>query len=163
MLLTMSDDNGGVVLVTCLDFPRHFIDMHHPDDYKVQSEPISPEFIVHQAGNHLRLIWRVSFRCATGYVPISFIVDTGGMNYFYFSEEAVMVLEENQVFVRDDNGNNYVRMRFGDQIVRASFEDSPTHAKPANLIGLKLLVKLQLQLGANHAFRFLTEVPWIGV
>jgi len=85
------------------------------------------------------------------------------MNYFYFSEPAVMVLEENQVFVRDDNGNNYVRMRLPDQIVRASFVDSPIHAKPANLIGLKLLFKLQLQLEASNTFRFLTEVPWIGV
>ena len=85
------------------------------------------------------------------------------MNYFYFSQRAVMVLEENQVFVRDDDANNYVRMRLGDQIVRASFADTPDHAKPANLIGLKLLFKLQLQLGANNTFRFLTEVQWIGV
>ena len=84
--------------VARLDFPRHFINMHHPVDYKVLSEPIIPEFIVHQAGNHVRLIWRVSFRCAAGYIPISFIVDTGEMNSFYFSEEkALMALEENKV------------------------------------------------------------------
>jgi hypothetical protein len=163
MILTLNDENGRAVLVTRLDYPRHFIDMHHPDDYKVQSEPIIPEFIVHQAGNHIRLIWRVSFRCAAGYIPISFIVDTGGMNYFYFSEDAVIVLEENSVVVRDDDANNYVRMRVGENVVRASFEDSPAHAKPANLIGLKLIFKLQLQLRANNTFNFLTEVPWIGI
>ncbi len=137
--------------------------MHHPDGYKVQSEPIIPEFSVHQAGNPIRLIGRVSFRCAAGYIPIRFTVDTGGKNYFYFSEDAVMVLAENSAVLRDDNANNYVRMRVGENFVRASFADSPTHAKPENLVGLKLIFKLHLQLRANNTFNFSTEVPWIGV
>ena len=54
-----------------------------------------------------------------------------------------MVLEENNVVIRDENANNFLNMRCDRRVVHASFQDTPFHAKPANLIS------------------FLTEMHWI--
>lgn len=57
--LMLTDEE--TILLQEADFPKHFIDKHHQDDYISSRIPIK-EFYFHKLVDHNRLILRISFR-----------------------------------------------------------------------------------------------------
>ena len=58
------------------DFPSHFVNLTHPDDYKQLNSPLPVDFINHRSGFHDRITLRISWRSKDVYISMSFIVDT---------------------------------------------------------------------------------------
>lgn len=80
------------------DFPPHFRNFAHPDDYKITSQAIAPEYLYHtQMGRHNRLIFRISFRTNSPhrYASMSFVVDTGAPKHMYLVNSSTMSIIQN--------------------------------------------------------------------
>ena len=130
-----------VAMIGRHDFPEHYVNMKHPQDYEVMDSAIQPELIVHNNGIHARLILRISWRAGTKYVPMSFIVDTGAPFPFYFSEPGSAIMRAHRLLISDDNGNQFVQVHSPNGSTRNfQYLDTPTNFEPANLIGLRFLL-----------------------
>lgn len=94
-----------VAMIGRHDFPEHYLNMKHPQDYEIMDSAIQPESIVHMNGIHARLILRISWRSGAKYVPMSFIVVSGAPFPFYFSEAGGAIMRAHSLLVEDENGN----------------------------------------------------------
>lgn len=100
------------LLVHDEDFPPNYVDMAHPDDYKLTHEKIC-QFIMHKRfGRHNRLIARVPWKVQKEkYVYISFICDTGAPSHFYLSKKkALTTLSDHNILQNDERNNLYVKV-----------------------------------------------------
>jgi hypothetical protein len=130
----------GDLLLQDADFPDNYVHMAHPDDYKLLDDPLPIACMLHQHIGHWRLILRVSFRLTNGkYLPMSFVCDTGAPYDFYFADLAMQNLTTGGRLKEDDIGNAYL-----DNIVgrKAAVRETPYTHKPANILGLKMMLKL---------------------
>ena len=85
---------------------------------------------------------------------MSFIVDTGAPWPFYFSDLALRILRAHRLLLEDDDGNNFVRVPMASgEIYKASFMDTPDHFKPANLIGLRFILRVGMAV-SSEGFSF---------
>jgi len=74
------------------DFPEHFKEMTHPDDYKEIPYPLPLQTIFHRKAYHSRLILRISWKVGEGrFVPMSFVCDTGAPGFFYLCEKYILL------------------------------------------------------------------------
>jgi hypothetical protein len=77
---------------------------------------------------------------------MTFIVDTGAVECLYFSEKAMDVMEENKLVQRGSNfSEEVVFIRYGSlngYKMKVGTHKTPKAYEPANIIGLKLLLKL---------------------
>ena len=127
------------------DFPEHYVNLKHPQDYEIMDSAIQPEFIVHNNGIHARLFFRISWRTGTKYVPMSFIVDTAAPFPFYFSESGSAIMRAHRLMVSDDNGNQFVQVHSPDgSTCNFQYMDTPTNFEPVNLVGLRFLLRFPL-------------------
>lgn len=135
------------ILLSEHDFPDHFANFAHPDDYIINSKEIKPEFICHsKLGCHNRLIYRVSFGRGSHFFSVSFVCDTGAPGFLYLSPQAIQLLERLEaVNVDDDTGLAWLAVD-GKKI---PINPTPECHSPANKIGLKLLHRLGLCLDEN--------------
>jgi len=138
------------------DFPDHFIEKAHPQDYIPISHPSPIEYIYHKKQYHNRIIVRISWKISIGsYVPISFVVDTGAPNGFYLSPRAFECLQPR--ICTDDMDNQYVSIHNNrGQHKNIMVCSTPYNHSPANIIGLKVLIFLGLEINQD-TMRF----PWI--
>ena len=137
------------------DFPTGYVNMVHPDDYKVTSRYVS-EFIVHSRfGRHNRLIARVSWKILNNtYMPLSFVCDTGAPSHFYLSVSTLNELSKYNALKTDERGTMYVKVfKNHTDTFLANIEETPHIHKNANIIGLKALQKLELHL-SDQGFSF---------
>lgn len=66
------------IAYTELDFPKFYVNMAHPEDYKETCDPVEPQFFYHERPGHFRVLLRASFRLASNlYCPMTFLCDTG--------------------------------------------------------------------------------------
>jgi hypothetical protein len=151
------------------DFPSHFIHCRNPSDYGVQKAPITPEFIYHTNGLNKRLFLRVSFECGGGYIPITFLLDTGSTMHFYLSKEAMNVLKLHSVIKFSDSRWNpsecYARLRYheDDESIHsfiAHVRETPYSYEPANIAGLSALSKLGMCVYKEKVF-FKSKITWL--
>jgi len=132
------------LLLTDEDFPSNYTNMHHPDDYKLTTQPIEKELIFHQFKmRHPRLILRFSIKLAENvFTSMSFVLDTGAPKV-YISAFAKPLLVQHCLLVEDEElGVKYVKF-FGREY---RTEDTPEGHAPANIIGLKTLCRWGLTL-----------------
>jgi hypothetical protein len=145
------------------DFPLDYKEGQHPDDYVEADQPIVPQCIFHHIrGVHNRLWWRVSLKLSNGkFIPISFLLDTGAPKHLYLSEKAMAVLEDDKQLKEDaDLDLQYVKI-FGR---KCSVDVTPNAHQPANIIGLKLLKRLGLELYEDEPhFSFKLPIPFISM
>ena len=89
MLVDPTGPSDDDFLLDLENFPSNFVDGYHPDDGKFDERPITPEYLVHDSGCHLRLFLRISFLLLLNktirYFPVSFIIDTGEMEGISFT------------------------------------------------------------------------------
>ncbi|KAJ3220943.1 hypothetical protein HK099_003902 [Clydaea vesicula] len=91
------------------DFPREYIDMAHPNDYKPVNNFENSFIINDRYGKHKRLIARIAWKTHNGnFIPMSFVCDTGAPSSFYLSSKAIEILEEYSLLKLDDKGVAYV-------------------------------------------------------
>ena len=146
------ESQDETIMIDNRDFPCNFFNGRHPEDLKVLEKPIEPEFILNEI--NLRLILRNSFEVNNGYLPMSFLIDTGAVGCLYFSEEAMKAMIGNNLIIRARE--EIVRVRFGPnngKIMKAAVQTTPKTFEPANIMGLKMLLKLGLRAyGSNWCF-----------
>jgi len=129
--------------------------MAHPDDYK-EIDTFEPQFIYHlHVGKHNRLIARIAWKLPGGkVVPMSFVCDTGAPSHFYLSKKALDVLQKHRLIKEYDRETQYVKVQANKHnIFNANIEETPYIHRSANIIGLKVLKKLHLNL-ADNTFSF---------
>ena len=83
------NDNEDIFGLSNDHYPQGWDKGRHPDDLKVLSEPIKPEYleVVEERSETDRTLFRISFKLSRGFVPASFIVDTGAPSGIYVTEE----------------------------------------------------------------------------
>jgi hypothetical protein len=144
LLVEESHVTQGDLLLQESDFPDNYIHMAHPDDYKPIIDPLPISCMLHQKIGHWLLIFRVSFKLLNGkYLPISFVCDTCAPYDFYFSDLAMENLTSGGRLKEDEIGN-----ADHDNIVgrKAAVRESPYTHKPANILGLRMMLKLGCRL-----------------
>jgi hypothetical protein len=132
-----ADQVGEDLLLHDADFPDGFKDMAHPDDFVV-------EYFPHEGkNNHGRIIVRVCFQVSNGYLPLSFVCDTGASHSLYLSPRSYGILNDAKRILKDkDLCREYVQLSG----MKASLCETPAQHQPANLIGIRLLAKLGLRM-----------------
>lgn len=142
------------------DFPVDYVNGQHPEDYLITDLPITPQCICHHIrGQHNRLWLRVSWQLSSRkFTTMSFLLDTGAPKHFYLCDKALKVVEQDgQAEEEDDMDLQYVKL-FGRKCPVESMQEAHT---PANIIGLKLLKRLGLELFEDEPhFRFKHNVPY---
>lgn len=95
------------LLLQNADFPDHYVDMQHPDDYSTVDRPFV-EYITNSYAHHYRLIVRVCRKLGEReYLPMSFVCDTGAPTALYLSDKAYRMLSRHKRVLEDDAGNVY--------------------------------------------------------
>jgi hypothetical protein len=147
-MLNSTDVSSADLLLQDSDFPDDFENMQHPDDYKLVKRPLI-SYIHHNRGHHNRLIVRLCWKVGDGYIPMSFVCDTGAPMGLYLSNKARSNLQR-RIF-EDEMGNEYVTIC---DLGKATVEPTPPGHAPANILGLRVLTKLCLNLRGDGTFVF---------
>lgn len=154
-MINSTDVYAAELLLQDADFPSNFIDMHHPDDYKIIYNPFV-EYIPHFNGHHNRLIIRICWKVSDSeYMPMSFVCDTGAPMGFYLCNEAIALLKRYRRIIEDETGTEYAYIH---DVGKAAVEPTPPSHAPGNIIGLRVLIKLRLSLNADGTF-VLNNIP----
>ena len=148
------------------DFPIHFVDGRHPQDYQLLDTPITPECLV-ETVLKTRFILRVSWRVGnkiTAYVPMSFILETRLPSDFYFSDSAYKVLAENGR-IKYNAGDLYETCSVNEgqenSVVLMAALPSPEGLENVNFMGAHALMKFGLNLGEPQGgFSFRNNISW---
>lgn len=144
------------------DYPQNYRGLAHPDDYLVSAAPIAPEYVFnHRQGRHNRLLLRISWKLSDGaFAPATFVVDTGAPKHLYLCEQLMRLLEVNGV-VQEDADNDLAYVVVAGR--KCPVEATPAGHAPANLIGLKMLMRLGLSVrDAPPYFAFAAPLEWLG-
>jgi len=142
------------------DFPDYYENMAHPNDYEKNQEPVNISYISHHKLYHNRLILRISWKTSRGgYVPMSFVCDTGAPMHFYLSDAALECLKEAERIKEDDLEVPFV-MVFGK---RATVQETPPGHRPGNIMGLLMLKRLGLVVKQDswHLSGFESNEKWL--
>jgi hypothetical protein len=158
------------ILLVPEDFPPNFIHCRNPDDYKIEEAPITPECIYHKFQTNRRLFLRVSFKCECGYIPITFLLDTGSPRHFYLSKEAMQVLTHHSIIKQSEtrlgNPEMYARLRYHDdeddsiKHFMAQVRETPLTYEPANIAGLSALSQLGMCV-YKEKVSFKSKITWL--
>lgn len=152
MTILMIDESDIVedeLLLHDDDYPINYINKHHPDDYKITSHFIQSSMLFHKKSHRNRLILRISWKIDNGFVPMSFICDTGAPMYFYLSPMAKQLIAGR--IISDELQTEYVELIDNNNVTfKAHVTCSPGNHSDVNIIGLLLLSKLGLSLSYDR-------------
>jgi hypothetical protein len=124
------------------DYPKNYVNCQHPEDLVVQPQYIFLEYIVHSAVHHSRLLLRISFLVDGGFLPMTFVLDTGMPEAMYLSAPAREALFRGGRLMTDrDFETQYIETTIDYEKRKIPITDSTS-----NIIGLSLLLRLKLQL-----------------
>ena len=139
IMMDATETAATELLLQNADFPDNYVNMQHPEDYSIFMQPFV-EYITNSYAHHYRLIVRVCWKLSnTEYMPVSFVCDTGAPTGLYLSDKAHKILTKYRRVLEDDAGNVYANIC---GTGAAAVEPTPPGHAPANIIGLKLLLKL---------------------
>ncbi|KAJ7750143.1 hypothetical protein DFH07DRAFT_775274 [Mycena maculata] len=135
-LMPCSSDD---LVIVQTDFPKGWENGHHPDDYKILSAPIEPEYFINSRYKHVRMWFRISFKIADGqYMPMSFLVNTNAPWWLYLGDKALETLTKHGRLE-----DSCIRLQNGLDVRVAITPDSH---QPTNLIGIELIQKFELSV-----------------
>ena len=117
----------------------------HALDNIVRSEPITPVATCFRVDDTFQLLFQISFKTNTGFVPLTFLCMPSLSGYFYFSEKVLHIQHPlHHRFLHDEDMEfSYVRTSNGSCV---PYRKSPDMFEPANCIGLNLLFCLGMEL-----------------
>ncbi len=161
-----TDPSENDLLLDLRNFTSNFVNGYHPDDGKFDARPITPEYIIHDRDNTLRLFLRISFRVLLKekicYFPLSFIIDTGAIESFYLSPHSKKYFSGTGRIKKNDDEQEWIVIDHRTESRRqfkAFIRETPAVHLPANIIGLKMLKKLGLYLN-DEGWRFNESVSY---
>ncbi len=129
------------------DFPDNYEHMAHPEDYKEVDEFASVFTYHSRFCRHDRMIVRIGWKTNNGFIPMSFVCDTGAPSHMYLSQEALNTLKNAGLLMTDERETPYVKIhRDCKNTFLATVEETPHVHKRANILGLKSLKKLHLAM-----------------
>jgi hypothetical protein len=133
------------------DFPANYVNLRHPDDYRPETIPIQPEFVVNQRQGHARLILRISWSVSDAFAPMSFLIDTGAVHAIYLGKTGSQLLERHARLLIDKAGNDVVRLhrRNGTQCC-IQYRRTPSCIGDVNIIGLRFLLRFGFSIEASN-------------
>ena len=158
-VLIIDHDGAGQadLLLHANDFPENYVNMAHPNDGKITSTPITPEFIRNTRRGCYRMLVRISLRLRDDrFVSYTFVCDTGAPMHFYLSEKALTVLEAAGRVESDEFGSFFIIIAGRKAAVRVT----PHTHQPGNLMGMLMLERLGLQMDEG-SFNFAHPLPFL--
>ncbi|KAG2482518.1 hypothetical protein HYH03_018563 [Edaphochlamys debaryana] len=150
-------ETDQVVALCAEDYPRHFVSGQHPKDCVVTKVlDTKPEFIFHHVrGKNNRLWFRAAWKLPSDeFTTMSFLLDTGAPKHLYLSEKCLQVLEKAGVVQVNEDFNIMFVVIFGR---KCPVERTPSPHSQANIMGLKLLMLLGLQLSEEEPYFSFTK------
>ena len=145
------------LLLSEADFPSHYQKFAHPEDYIIQSTPIEPECIFRSCLGHNQLIYRTSIYAAPEkYFSLSFICNTGAPKHIYLVPKAIKLFQLcNRIHTDNETDLSWITVSYK----KCPISVTPLVQQPANILGLKMLCRLGLQL-SDHEFEFNSSPPF---
>ena len=140
-------------LLTSLDFPPHYVDMQHVDDYGVQPLPMLPFGSLHRIGSFTRLIYRTCWKSSEDntFIPMSFLVDSAIAVPLYLSTKARAILDSHKLIRTDSDDGQFVFIQAdGNPPHKVYFEPTPPTFEPANIFGLRFITKVGLNVDGDN-------------
>ena len=102
-------------MITDQDFPGHYVNMAHPQDYIARLDPLQTELFYNRRAKHYKLLLRTSFALPDkSFLPMTFVCDTGAPGGFYFCERAMNVVSDVERLKEDDLHNLYLQTDVGE-------------------------------------------------
>ena len=121
-MINSTDVSAAELLLQDAVFPDNFINMHHPDYYKIVYSDTSVrvhfvEYIPHFNGHHNRLIIRICWKVSDSeYMLMSFVCDTGAPMGFYLCNEAMALLKGYRRIIEDETGTEYAYIQLEHEV-----------------------------------------------
>ena len=157
LIVDQDDAADADLLLQEYDFPKHYVNMAHPDDGSVTSTPITPEYIRHSRRGHFRMLVRISLRLGDDrFVPYTFVCDTGAPIHIYLSEPAMSVLEAAGRIETDELGSLFITIAGRKSAIRVT----PHTHQPGNMLGMLMLERFGLQM-REGGFTFAAPAPYL--
>lgn len=135
------------ILLCDADFPDHFVNWAHPEDYIAVDKAFKPEYIYHHSNGykHSKLLMRTCFELSKSkkFLPMTFVLDTGVSKPLYLSEKALSFFDKEGLLKVDTDLMVGYTTIFGRNVLTESL---PSQHRGANVVGLPLLMRKGLQL-----------------
>lgn len=114
----------------------------------------------HREGRHARLLLRVSLQLDRNrFMSMTFVCDTGATKHILLGSKALQVLRDEPILKHDSDLDQKYMVIFGR---KAPVDPTPEKHDPANIIGLRMLLRLGLVLYNSPAegFTFNVSFPY---
>ena len=145
------------------DYPELFRNPNklyaHPDDYCIDSAPITPQLFLYKDGVRSRLFLRISLKLTensdSAFTTATFLLDTGACAHLFLSPKLFSLLK--QRIHMEDAGLDYLNSFVSESSVKCQVKkDLPSIHQPANVMGLPMLflMGLKLKQGRISTFSF---------
>lgn len=135
------------------DFPDYFVKMQHPNDFRIVREPFT-EHIFHKRMGHNRLFLRICFKISnTGYIPFTFILDTGAPSQIYINNITRQLLKD-RIETDSETEIEFVRIEGRKTLIHPS----PDNHRDTNIIGLMSLAHFGFHFTSTEDYDF-TNLP----
>lgn len=115
----------------------------HPDDYKIDTQPIKPEVFLYKPDARNRIFLRTSFKLTEStYTAATFLLDTGCTSHLNICSDLKNILEPR---VKIGDSGDYIEANVNNEKAFLTIDcDLPDVHKPANVIGLPMFFYLGL-------------------
>ena len=161
------EPSDSEILLDLGNLPSNFVDGYHPDDGIFDERPITPEYIIFEGFERMRLFLRISVRVVLNnkicYFPLTFLIDTGAIEGIHLSPRARGFFEGTNRIKRNNDEAEWVVIDYGvenSRRFRAFVLETPPVHQPANIIGLKVLRKLGFHL-SDTEWHFDEPIPYL--
>ena len=145
-------------LLSNYNFPANYVDMAHPNDGKIMSTPVTPEFIRHSRRGHFGMLVRISLRLDDNqFISYTFVCDTAARVHFYFSKKTVAFLKSAGRIETDEESGAYFLIVAGR---KAAVRVTPQTHQPVNFMGMLMLERLGLEM-SEGSFTFAHPLPYL--
>lgn len=155
----------AATVLTPEDYPRIFRGIPnnsklyaHPEDYRIDNEPIKPSLFLYKPGTRIRLFLRISLKISDSqFTTATFLFDAGCCPHFNVSPILKNLIRSR--IKKSDIGADYLVTEINGEnakcIVKENISETQKHA--ANIMGLPMLFLLGLSLQQNRVATFVYD------
>lgn len=146
------------------DYPKRFRGYAHPEDYRIENEPIQPNLFLYKPDTRLRLFLRMSIQISDNqFTAATFLLDTACCPHFNVSPMLKNMIRKR--IKKSDIGADYL-------VTKVKGESAACIVKegPANVMGLPMFFLLGLSFQPNpvydeeniaHNIGTMTDIPYL--
>jgi hypothetical protein len=113
----------------------------HPNDYKIDSQPIKPKIFIYKPDARNRIFFRTSFKLTEStYTAATFILDTGCTSHFNICQDLKTILESR---IKISDSVDYIEANVNNDKAFLTVDYNLLEVeKPVNVIGLPMFFYL---------------------